>query len=281
MSFQEIPLPWSKSVPLSRYAAMVAVDAMGYTRLPSLLHAPTSELVPALVDRALESAGLGGLRQNGYFSESSGDGIAIGFDPAHLPFVISPFLSTMEAVVGRYNQVSKGPGIRFRISVHVGPVANSADQVCGKGSARNDLHRLLDCRPLRKALMAGGAKTDVVAVLSDRAYEDAVLGGYVGLSPDEFTEVLAEVDGKEFSQRAWVYVPRLSGELLRSGLGGKPEEKSGSSPEGRPGGIPTPLELARRSFRQDVKNGIGVVGDVAGGLHYTNPWVPKRRRIDG
>ncbi|MGW7580689.1 hypothetical protein ACWGKU_24275 [Kitasatospora sp. NPDC054768] len=281
MSFQEIPSPWSKSVPLPRYTAMVAVDAMGYTRLPSLLHAPTSELVPALVDRALESAGLGGLRQDAYFSENSGDGVAIGFDPALLPLAIFPFLSTMGDVVGQYNQEARGSRIRLRISAHVGPVENSGEPGCGNGAARNELHRLLDCRPLRKALMAGGAKTDVVAVLSDRAYRDSVLGGYVGLAPDQFTEVLAKVDGKDFSQRAWMHVPKLSGELLRRGLGGNQEDEPDSSPEQRSGGAPTPLDLAGRYIRQDVKNGIGVVGDVTGDVNHGKSRIPNRRRIDG
>lgn len=55
--------------------------------------------------------------------------------------------------------------------------------------------------------------THVAAIISERCYEDAILGGYTGRHRDHFVEVAATVDGKPFSQRAWLYVPRPSGPL--------------------------------------------------------------------
>jgi hypothetical protein len=51
--------------------------------------------------------------------------------------------------------------------------------------------------------------THLAAVISQRVYEDVVLGGYTGLHPDRCVGVPATVEGKDFAQRAWLYVPSV------------------------------------------------------------------------
>ncbi|MGK5643220.1 hypothetical protein ACSNOK_33770, partial [Streptomyces sp. URMC 126] len=84
----------------------------------------------------------------------------------------------------------------------------------GNGTPRNDTHRLLDSRPVRAILAASSESiTQVAAILSQRVFEDAVLSGYTRRHPDQFIEVPATVEGKNFQQRAWLYVPAPSGNL--------------------------------------------------------------------
>jgi len=52
-----VPVPGSESRPLPPYRALLAVDAKDFTGLPSVQHSAVSELIPQLVDRALEGIG--------------------------------------------------------------------------------------------------------------------------------------------------------------------------------------------------------------------------------
>lgn len=82
-----------------------------------------------------------------------------------------------------------------------------------------------------------------------------MVGGYCSLPPERLTEVVAEVDGKDFSQPAWMYVPTPSGDLLR----GFPLD----TPRSAPG------DLARRAATtQRVESGIAVMDSVVHAMHH-------------
>ncbi|MEU3398167.1 hypothetical protein [Streptomyces filamentosus] len=212
---QRITAPYTRSRPLPPYRGILAVDAKDFTGRPAIEHEAVSRVVPELLKTALIRAGLGDLWEERAFPATTGDGYVLGFDPARMPFVIHPLLLTLQEVLTDFNVLSHGAvPIRLRVSLNVGPLPEAEDEFGGNGTARNDTHRLLDSRPVKAVLTSHNENiTQVAAILSERCYEDAVAGGYTGRHPDHFVEVAATVEGKPFSQRAWLYVPQPSGPL--------------------------------------------------------------------
>ncbi|MFI1800195.1 hypothetical protein ACH427_22985 [Streptomyces sp. NPDC020379] len=207
--------PYTRSRLLPPYRGIVAVDAKGFTGHPAIEHEVISRAVPDLIRTSLERAGLAELWNERKFPASTGDGYVLGFDPSLMPFVVHPWLLTLQEVLTDFNVHSLGVvPIRLRVSLHIGPLPDTDDEFGGNGTARNDTHRLLDSRPV-KAVLASSKEniTHVAAILSDRCYEDVVASGYTGRHLDHFIEVPATVEGKQFAQRAWIYVPLPSGPL--------------------------------------------------------------------
>ncbi|MEV5885733.1 hypothetical protein AB0L74_23955 [Streptomyces sp. NPDC052020] len=222
----ELPQPiagsYTRSRPLPPYRGILAVDAKDFTGRPAIEHEAVSRVVPELLKTALSRAELRDLWNDRLFPASTGDGYVFGFDPTRMPFVIHPLLLMLQDVLTDYNILSYGAvPIRLRVSLHVGPLPDTGDEFSGNGTARNDTHRLLDSRPV-KAVLASHKEniTHVAAILSERCYEDAVASGYTGRHRDHFVEVAATVDGKGFSQRAWIYVPQPSGPLYEEPANG-------------------------------------------------------------
>lgn len=60
----------------------------------------------------------------------------------------------------------------------------------------------------------------MAAIVSQRVYVDVVLAGYTPLHPAQFTRIVAR--SKKFQEQAFLYVPKLSGRLLASGLASAP-----------------------------------------------------------
>lgn len=270
--FTSVPAPFTESRPLPPYRALFAVDAKDFTGLAAMQHGPVSQLIPELVDQALERAGLHELRDAKRFPANTGDGMVFGFDPAMLPFVLWPFLGVLDDVLGAYNRQFVGPRIRLRASVHVGPLPDADQPNDGNGTARNDTHRLLDSRPVKAILAAASEEvTHLAAVVSQRVYEDVVLGGYTGLHPDRCLEVPATVDGKNFSQRAWLYVPSPSGNLVQAGVQAREEPTNlPDAPAAEPGDVPADRYGAGYGGNtQRVGEGIAVMGDVGRDVTYT------------
>ncbi|MER5551345.1 hypothetical protein ABT001_06635 [Streptomyces sp. NPDC002793] len=269
--FTPMPAPHAESRPLPPYRALFAVDAKDFTGLPAVQHGPVSRLIPELVDQALERAGLHELRDSKRFPANTGDGVVFGFDPALLPFVLWPFLGVLDDVLGAYNRQCVGPRIRLRASVHVGPLPDADSPGDGNGTARNDTHRLLDSRPVKAILAASSEEvTHVVAIISQRVYEDAVVGAYTGLHPDRCVEVPATVEGTAFSQRAWLYVPSPSGNLLQAGVG--PREEFTEQPDASAGQEKDPAAPSATRYSgntQRVGEGAALMGNVGGDFTYT------------
>ncbi|WP_369202089.1 hypothetical protein [Streptomyces sp. PU-14G] len=261
--------PHSESRALPPYRGLFAVDAKDFTGLPAVQHGPVSQLIPELVDHALGRAGLAELREGKRFPANTGDGIVFGFDPEKLPFLIWPLLPVLDEVLATYNQQTVGPRIRLRASVHVGPLPDAGGPGDGNGTPRNDTHRLLDSRPVKAVLAAASPETThLAAVFSSRVWEDVVLAGYTGLHPDRCIEVPATVEGKSFTQQAWLFVPTPSGNLLEAGIlpAAQPAETSDTEP--RHGGGPG--NGARYSGNtQHVIEGAALMGDVGGDFTYT------------
>ncbi|MCT2543244.1 hypothetical protein [Streptomyces atratus] len=239
--------PYSCSRPLPPCRGIIAVDAKDFTGLPAIEHEAVSRAVPDLIRASLDRAGLAELWNERRFPASTGDGYVLGFDPSLMPFVIHPWLLTLQEVLTEINIHALGaPPIRLRVSLHIGPLPDTGDEFGGNGTVRNDTHRLLDSRPV-KAVLASSKEnvTQVAAILSDRCYQDAVASGYTGRHPDHFIEVPATVEGRRFAQRAWIHVPlpsgplhdaRASGDAADKGLGAAGGPGGGERPHGSEGG---------------------------------------------
>jgi hypothetical protein len=217
----ELPdsLPFRASRDLPPYRGILAVDAKGFTAEPGSTHQAISGLIPKLVGLAFAKAGLAEVWDDPSFFGPTGDGFAVGVPTRVLPYLVHPFFAELQQVLARHNEsVRYGePQIRLRASLHVGPLPLHPTDLAlgGNGTPRNETHRLLDSQPVRAILAAASPEVTYLAVVvSDRVYEDVVLAGYAGRHPKHFVDVSATVTGKEFAQRAWLYVPEPSGNLL-------------------------------------------------------------------
>ncbi|NEY33397.1 hypothetical protein GTU99_14545 [Streptomyces sp. PRKS01-65] len=270
----ELPQPitgsYTRSRPLPPYRGILAVDAKDFTGRPAIEHEAVSRVVPELLRTALSRAHLRDLWDDRLFPASTGDGYVFGFDPTRMPFVIHPLLLTLQDVLTDYNILSHGAvPVRLRVSLHVGPLPDTGDEFGGNGTARNDTHRLLDSRPV-KAVLASHKEniTHVAAILSDRCYEDAVASGYTGRHRDHFVEVAATVDGKQFSQRAWIYVPQPSGPLYEEPAHAGPAPAPEPVTEGAP--APERDDTPAPRVRNSAPHGAINTGTVHGGQSVSN-----------
>jgi hypothetical protein len=267
--------PHTRSRPLPPYRGILAVDAKDFTGHPSADHPTISRAVVQLLETSLLRAGLADIWEQRRFPASTGDGYVFGFDPAYLPFVVHPWLNTLQELLTEFHVHSLGASaLRLRVSLHVGPLPDTGDEFDGNGTPRNDTHRLLDSRPVKAVLAASSERvTHVAAILSDRCYEDTVAGGWTGRHPDHFIEVPATVDGKPFAQRAWLYVPAPSGRLYdRRVLGDRViEDHEGTAPPAPDGRkADDPQAPARPAVVNRADHGAVNSGVVHGGQHVTN-----------
>ncbi|MBU7597407.1 hypothetical protein JGS22_007115 [Streptomyces sp. P38-E01] len=284
-SLSETPtVSHTRSQHLPPYRGIVAVDAKDFTGYPASEHGRISETIPQLLQLAFERAGISEVWKQQRFPSSTGDGYVFGFDPAWMPFVIHPWLHTLQEVLTEFTVHSTwAVRIRLRVSLHIGPLPDAGGEYDGNGTPRNDTHRLLDSRPVKAMLAASNESiTHVAAILSDRCYQDAVAGGYTGRHPDHFIEVPARVDGKQFAQQAWLYVPAPSGNLYdRHILGDQVVEDEGAqrqtdrderrTPQRRSGHRSVRISASRGNVNQGTVHGdqsvsnIDVNGDYVGG----------------
>ncbi|MFJ8622087.1 hypothetical protein ACIRD3_04500 [Kitasatospora sp. NPDC093550] len=267
-------LPHTRSRHLPPYRGIVAVDAKDFTGYPAIEHGVISRAVPEVLQWSFERAGLAQVWQDRRFPGSTGDGYVFGFDPAWMPFLIHPWLNTLQDVLTEFNVHSSGTvRIRLRVSLHIGPLPDTGGEFDGNGTPRNDTHRLLDSRPVKAMLAASNESiTQVAAILSDRCYQDAVAGGYTGRHPDHFIEVPATVEGKRFDQRAWLYVPAPSGNLYDRRILGDAvvEEQERRAPAAEPA-EPAEYRRARRTVVNQRADGGNInSGTVHGGQSVTN-----------
>ncbi|MEV7774300.1 hypothetical protein [Kitasatospora sp. NPDC086791] len=266
-------LPYSRSRHLPPYRGIVAVDAKDFTGYPAIEHGVISEAVPQLLRRSFERAELAEVWKHQRFPNSTGDGYVFGFDPAWMPFLIHPWLNTLQEVLTEFNVHAAGTvRIRLRVSLNIGPLPDAGGEFDGNGTARNDTHRLLDSRPVKAMLAASNESvTQVAAILSDRCYQDAVAGGFTGRHPDHFIEVPATVEGKRFDQRAWLYVPAPSGNLYDRRILGDVVVEEQEARNGRPAAAePAPGRRAPRTVLKQRADGGNVnSGTVHGGQSVT------------
>lgn len=207
---------------LPPYRALLAVDVKDFSGLPGRHHAAVTEEIPRILRDAFTRAGIGDIWDDRLFNHSTGDGLAAGFRSAVLPFLLNPLLPALQDELSYRNRVggvdTAEEPIRMRVSITVGPVTGSgSDDISeGSGSSRIEVHRLLDAEPVKDILARSGATTCVAAIVSARAYEDAVLSGYTG--EDQSLYVAAPVQVKKYQGTAYLRVPQPSGDLIAHGF---------------------------------------------------------------
>lgn len=197
------------------YHAVLAADIKDFTKNMDIHNRVLARRLPQVISEAFARSGLD--FSDVKFPGQAGDGYAAGIDYHKLPHLIHPLLDQLQLVLAELNAEIRGhgPGMRLRVSIHIGPLPgdDDADESAGIGKAMNDLHRLLDAEPARDALRDTDPETTfVAAVISQRAYEDAISSGFCALPASVFAPIPVQV--KQFSSGAWLYVPKPSGDAL-------------------------------------------------------------------
>lgn len=216
------------SSPMPSYHAVLAVDTEKYTRTSSHHQQVLSSTLRRVLARAFERSNLDHLWHEARFPQSTGDGYLVGVPPEHLPSLIHPLLDNLqlelEETQSELASHDRELRLRLRASLELGPLPDSGGTgpVDGIGQAMNDTHRLLDSARLRQALSQSDPDiTLLTAMLSRRVYEDAVLGGYVGVNERLFQPVHVHTPEKEYEAEGYLYIPRVS--VRDSGGGSTPE----------------------------------------------------------
>jgi hypothetical protein len=225
---------------LADYHAIIAADIKDFTSNTDTGNWLLARRLPQILKEAFSRSGLDFSRVR--FPGQIGDEYVAGLDYHKLPYLIHPLLDSLQDVLAELDagDRGRGPRMRLRASIHIGPLPgeDDPDGPAGIGKAMNDLHRLLDCGPVRDALHNTDPDTTfVAAVISQRAYEDALLTGACTLRPSLLTEIPVHV--KQFSSTAWLYVPQPSGQALhRAFTGDNPDPRATLSAAGHPEQIP-------------------------------------------
>ncbi|RSM46643.1 hypothetical protein DMA12_10380 [Amycolatopsis balhimycina DSM 5908] len=210
---------------LPAYRAVLAVDTQGFGNNSDLGQALLSGDILEVLAVAFTRAGLAHVWRNALFPHTTGDGVCIGFEPRHLPAVVTRFFDTLQDVLADRELRRRTPGrharLRMRAGLHVGPVL-AADPQRGSaaaiGSAVVATHRILDAPAVRTLLDRSDPEQTFLSVaFSERVFDDVVATGYARLPSSSL--VPSRVRIKEYAASVYLYVPRPSGDLLRHGFG--------------------------------------------------------------
>lgn len=217
------------------YRAVLAVDAEKYSRTSSYNQHILSNTIRDALEEAFHGSGLENLWEDASFPQSTGDGYVVGVPPEHLPLLIHPLMAELQEVLGDVQPglafEDRALRLRLRAAIGLGPLPDSGgdEPGDGTGTAMNETHRLLDAPELRAELAGSDPDITFLAVgLTRRVYEDAVLGGYVGLAPRLFRAAEVDLPDKEYRAEAYLHVPRPS--LRPEG----DRERNGDGAEGSP-----------------------------------------------
>ncbi|MEU8394076.1 hypothetical protein AB0C28_02720 [Nonomuraea sp. NPDC048892] len=193
-----------------------------------------SAKIPDILEQAFINCGHERIWQEKRFPDKPGDGYVFGTAPEHLPFLIYPFLDSLQATLAdsapALRSSDRTLNMRLRASINLGPVPDQGDPARDRiAKATNDAFRLLDSEQLRQTMADTDADvTFVGAIVSQRVFQDAVVGGYTGIHESQFRRVTAEVPGKGFREEAWIYVPCLTFRDAAS----QPADAASQTPEG-------------------------------------------------
>jgi hypothetical protein len=219
---------------LPPYRAVLIVDAEGSSRRSSARQSQLSAQIPSLLATAFERAGMTAAWNDRRFSAHTGDGYIVGLLPEWLPQLIHPFLRELQTELRERSLLHEQP-LRLRASVNVGPLPDRGEPNDGVGKPMTETHRLLDSDETRDALRETHEEvTFLVGILSQRVFEDAVVGGFTYLHPAQFTRV--SVNTKGFAQTAYLYVPEPS----RAPGADEAPARPASRPDGAPPASPDP-----------------------------------------
>ncbi|MBB5977147.1 hypothetical protein [Kribbella solani] len=225
---------------LPPYRSLLVVDMKDYSGNASRYQTELTRLIPEILQSAFDRAGLAWVWARKTAHNTTGDGYAIVLPTELLPHLLNPFLTALQEELeyrNRHRPYGWNGPIRFRVSINVGPVADSGANELGDGSGaeRVTLHRLLDSEPVRHLLNGSDPEvTHVAAIISRRVYEDAVLSELADEPKSLYVEAGAKV--KTYQGQAYLRVPKPSAGLLIEGFLTGPDDQSGTQDQGAPTG---------------------------------------------
>jgi hypothetical protein len=143
------------------------------------------------------------------FHEDRGDGALIVVPPyITSKGIIDPLPERLRGLIRRHNHVSsQAAGIQLRAAAHIGPVEHDGHGFVG--SDINLLFRMLESRPLKRALARSGA--ELALMVSEDVYRSLVCRCPSLVSPEAFQRVGFQV--KQTRGRAWIYLPGIPTQL--------------------------------------------------------------------
>jgi hypothetical protein len=135
--------------------------------------------------------------------EDRGDGALVVMPPGiGCQGLVDPLPERLRSLVRRHNHVSSDAAqMQLRAASHIGLVEHDGHGFVG--SDVNLLFRMLEARPLKRALAASGA--DVALIVSDYVYQALVCRHPSLVGPETFEAVRFQL-GKTRA-RAWSYLP--------------------------------------------------------------------------
>jgi hypothetical protein len=142
---------------------------------------------------------------NRCFREDRGDGVLIVIPPgAACKNLIDPLPERLRGLIRRHNHVFRDAArIQLRTAAHVGPVDHDGHGFIG--SDINLLFRMLNARPLKRALASSSA--ELALIISDYLYRNIVCRYPSLISPDAFQPV--RFQDQHISIQAWSYLPSI------------------------------------------------------------------------
>lgn len=270
MSDREVPVVGSAGggpTELPPYRAVLVVDAKEFGRNTDTGQAFLADMIPDVLSLAFERAGLADVWRDALFPHNTGDGVGIGFDTRHLPAVVSRLFDTLQDVLAERDRVLRARGrdvrLRMRASLNVGPVREADGSSSVVGATVINTHRLLDAAVVRDLLARSDPDhTFLAVVLSQRVFDDVVASEYATLPPSRLVPTTVQV--KEYVGAVYLYVPKLTGDLLAHGVDGQPAAPTTATDDEHPPGNISNV------IRGGTHSGTTIqVGHLRGGIHRT------------
>ncbi|NEA26901.1 hypothetical protein [Actinomadura bangladeshensis] len=158
-----------------------------------------------LLDVMARAAASAGLDRDGWERQGAGDGeFSVLLPQTAEGRLVGDFPRHLAAFLERRNGDAPWEDrLRLRLAVHYGTAIADVNGRSGQGPV--EVARLCDSPPLRAALKE--SRADLAVMLSDRIFTDVVRHGHApSVAADDLREVQVKV--KEFSERAWLWIPR-------------------------------------------------------------------------
>lgn len=188
---------------LPRHQALLGVDVIGSARNPGHYLAAVKTATDTMLRTALADEAIPSSRVTNW--EPTGDGAMVTLPSSDLGVLLDA-MSRLETLAAQHNQWNK-PEVRLRIAVHVGPVGPEP----GFYEPKITLSRLLNAPVFKQVMnrcLAEAATVNTGLIVSDDAYR-AVFGGDHTRLVEQADFASVAVSDKEFSQPAWIRVPRF------------------------------------------------------------------------
>jgi hypothetical protein len=180
----------------------IAADIERYRRFNNLEAARVQERFTKVLRSA---CGRAGLARTEIGVQQSGDGQFLVLSPGLDELVVIPgFVAGLSISLQQTNaDLNSHARLRLRLAMHRGLLRPGPNGWIGNSAIA--VHRLLDSTSLRTALV-GAPTANFGLAVSDTLYQDVIVHGYPGLTPELFRRKVVSIPDKGFTERAWIYL---------------------------------------------------------------------------